>query len=185
MRSAGRSRTAAATTEDDAPRRPRIAANAPDGSASAGITSCRTTPGTSSPRSRMTRSAGTSTRGPAAPGFAGGSRTGFENRPGEPVRCAHVGVREPGHDLASHDAPVICPPPLGGVPGRLPPSRSRSGDNSDCQGRNMVSWLVRSVSPSLFSLPGRRIRQKSRKAVGHGHRNKEPPRCRSTPAPRT
>ena len=38
-----------------------------------------------------------------------GHRTGSKQRPGEPARRAHVGVREPGHDLTSHDTPALCP----------------------------------------------------------------------------
>ena len=34
-------------------------------------------------------------------------RTGSEERLGESVRRAHVIIREPGHDLTSHDTPAI------------------------------------------------------------------------------
>jgi hypothetical protein len=54
---------------------------------------------------------------------------------------------------------------------------STSRCNSDRGGRIVVSWLVRSASPSPFSLSGRLLRQKGREAVGHGHRNREVPGC--------
>ena len=41
-------------------------------------------------------------------------RTGAEQRSGEPVRRAHIGIREPGHDLTDHDTPRDLPPGVGG-----------------------------------------------------------------------
>ena len=51
------------------------------------------------------------------------------------------------------------------------------GTNSECPGRNMVSWLLRSVSPQLFSLPGRRIQpegQRGGRPWPPQHRNPAP-----------
>ncbi len=47
-----------------------------------------------------------------------GHRTSFQQRPTEPVRRAHVDVREPRHDLTSHDTPTRCLPASRTAPAR-------------------------------------------------------------------
>ena len=56
-----------------------------------------------------------------------GHRTGLGERPGEPVRRAHVGVGEPGHGLTRHDTPRDLPSLPALAPRTGPGVAGRSG----------------------------------------------------------
>ena len=64
-----------------------------------------------------------------------GLRPGLDERPGEPVRCVHVRVGEPGHGVSSDHTPRGAPLRVGGP---APSAAARAGNQNPAPERNLT-----------------------------------------------
>ena len=120
----------APTAADDPPSRQRLPRTHRAAPHRQGSPRCRTTPVASSMRSHINTSAGTKlSEARQRPASQLRHRRGSKQCSREPARRAHFGVREPGHDLISHDTPAICP---GVSPGRRVRANKPLCANSGC-----------------------------------------------------